>query len=68
MRLILLPLAMVAVAGCRPDVRIERTEGLTAFDLNRAYDRCIGGTIHPNRDDFAKRVACTAAVYGGAQP
>lgn len=68
MRLILLPLVLLAVAGCRPDVRIEQSKGLDSFDLSRAYDRCIGGFVHPNHDDFDKRVACTAAVYGGAQP
>lgn len=63
-RLILLPLALTALAGCVPDVRVE-VMGLKARELETAYDRCLG---FENRDDFEKRLACTAGVYGGSSP
>jgi hypothetical protein len=55
-------LAPLVLAGCRPDVTIEQPEGITADDLARAYTLCVG---YENRQDFDKRLACTAAVYGG---
>lgn len=50
--------------------------GLSAHELEQAYDRCIDNHIHDvdahgkriyHEADFTKRLACTQAVYGGGR-
>lgn len=72
-RTIALTCALLALAGCRADVEVTH-EGLSAHDLERAYDRCIehdyldkdaeGKRVY-HEADFNKRLACTQAIYGG---
>lgn len=74
-RTIALTCALLAVAGCRTDVDVT-TEGLSAYQLDQAYERCIEShtfdrDANDNRiyhaADFNKRLACTQAVYGGGR-
>jgi len=74
-RALVLALSLLALAGCRTEVEVSQ-EGLSAYELEQAYDRCIDNHTHDvdaqgeriyHEADFTKRLACTQAVYGGGR-
>ncbi|WP_411839920.1 hypothetical protein [Paracoccus sp. ME4] len=60
--------AMVALAGCRSEDNNYYTVSRQYLELEFAYDRCLGFLKDErSAENFEKRLACTRAVYGGAE-
>lgn len=60
-RMVFVVPSVIILSGCYPEITVK--PGVTGFDLQAAYDRCIKF----DSDDFDKRLSCTAAVYGGGK-
>lgn len=66
--LILGLVAMVTLAGCRSEDNSHYAVSRQYQELEFAYDRCLGYLPDErSAENYEKRLACTRAVYGGAE-
>jgi hypothetical protein len=67
-KLLLIVPAVLLLAGCKDTVIVE-DNGPTAFERERAMERCVGEILSVNiyKAPADIRIACTQAVYGGTQ-